>query len=317
MEATSWTSQGIVEDTRRGLLDEPKWLSSLYFYDEQGSRLFDAITTTREYYPTRTEHAILERHAGDILDAVQTPLVLAELGSGASLKTRTLLAALLDRQDTADYLPVDVSADFLADVAAGLTATFPGLAVHPIAGEYAQGLAAIGAHPAPRRLVLFLGSSIGNFEPEEQASLLQNAHDALSPGDAFLLGTDLVKDPKILEAAYNDAEGQTARFNKNILHHLNARLGGENDVEAFEHTASWKPEASRIEMHLRAKRPITLRFPAAELEIDLVEGETIHTENSYKFTIDGARALAADAGFTPGPTWTDPDDWFALHLLRV
>lgn len=316
MESETFTSQGIVEDTRRGLQDDPKWLSSLYFYDERGSQIFEAICLTPEYYPTRTENAILERHASDILDAAGAGLLLAEMGSGSSAKTRTLLRALMQRQDAQRYMPIDVSADFLASVAQQLESEFPGLHVDPVAAEYKDGVARVGATPATRRLVLFLGSSIGNFEPDEQVGLLRAAHDALSPGDAFLLGTDLVKDRSILDAAYNDAAGHTAAFNKNILRHLARELGGDVDLDAFEHVAFYDPQKARIEMHLESKRDQRLVFPGAALDVRLQAGERIHTENSYKFTKSGVKDMVAMAGWRHERTWTDDQNWFALHLLR-
>ncbi len=312
----SFTSQGIVDDTRRGLLDDPKWLSSLYFYDEAGSHLFEQICGTPEYYPTRTEAAILEAHVDDILAAAGPDLVLAELGSGSSSKTRIVLEALLKARGPSTYLPVDISGDFLHAVAADLHTAFAGLKVEPIAAEYKDGLEQIGAYPATRRLVLFLGSSIGNFEPPEQVGLLRAAFEALSPGDAFLLGTDLVKPVEILEAAYDDATGVTAAFNKNILVHLNRELDGNADLDGFEHRAIWNPEESRIEMHLVSRHDQAMSFPGADLHVELRRGETIHTENSYKFTIEGARELAKAAGFELEKTWTDQRGWFGLHLLR-
>jgi len=321
METQSFTSQGVVEDTRRGLLDERKWLSSLYFYDERGSDLFERICRTPEYYLTRTEGALLEAHADEILEAaadgVRDGMVLAELGSGSSAKTRVLLGPLVARQPAAVYLPVDVSADFLHDVAHRLETEFAGLRVHPVAAEYGEGIRRIGGHPAKRRLVLFLGSSIGNFEPDEQVDLLGSLRHHLKPGDACLLGVDLVKDPAVLEAAYNDREGVTAAFNLNILANLNTQLDGDADPDGFDHVAFWNPEASRIEMHLRSRRSQTLRFRRAGLEVPLAAGETIHTENSYKFTPARIEAMAEEAGFACERRWSDADGRFALVLLRV
>lgn len=314
METETWTSSGIIEDTRRGLSDAPKWLSSLYFYDKRGSELFDQICDTPEYYPTRTEAAILEAHAQEILDAAGRHVVLAELGSGASRKTRIMLEALLAHGDRT-YLPVDVSRRFLDEVADGLRADFPRLRVEPIAAEYRDGLKQIGAHPG-QKLVMFLGSSIGNFEPKEQEQLLAAAHAALAPGDCFLLGTDLVKDPSVLHAAYNDEAGVTAAFNLNILQHLNDKLDGNADLSGFAHEAFWNAEKSRIEMHLRSQRDQTLRFAAADFEVELTEGETIHTENSYKFTPERVAAMVDAAGWTLERSWTDSNTWFGLHLLR-
>ncbi len=315
LETESFTSQGIVEDTRRGLTDEPKWLSSLYFYDRRGSEIFDAICDTPEYYPTRTEHAILEAHADEILEAAGPRLCLAEMGSGSSRKTATMLQALIARQGPSTYFPIDVSARFLQTVAEQLETDHPGLQVKPIAAEYKEGIQRVG-HVSGRKLVLFLGSSIGNFEPEEQTGLMAAAHDALAPGDAFLLGTDLVKDVATLEAAYNDAAGHTAAFNKNILDHLNRKLDGDADPSAFDHVATWNATHRRIEMHLRSRRDQILTFKKADLEVAMKADETIHTENSYKFTLDGIHAMLDGTGWRLERTWTDANQWFGLHLLR-
>ncbi len=316
VQEESFTSQGIVDDTRRGLMDEPKWLSSLYFYDHLGSQLFEQITETPEYYPTRTEESILREHIDEILEQAGDDLTLAEMGSGSSRKSRVAIEALVRRQGESVYLPIDVSAEFLREVAVDLEASFPGIRVKPIAAEYSDGIRQVGEHPATRRLVMFLGSSIGNFEPDEQVGLLRTAYESLSPGDAFLLGTDLVKDEAILDAAYNDEAGVTAQFNLNILTHLNRELAGDADIEAFAHHAFWNAEQRRIEMHLVSLRDQQVGFPKADLTVQFRQGETIHTENSYKFTIEGARAMAEQAGFTLETTWTDPKGWFALHLLR-
>ncbi len=316
VQEESFTSLGIVADTRRGLTDDPKWLSSLYFYDHHGSQLFEEITETPEYYPTRTEEAILNEHIDAILEQAGPDLTLAEMGSGSSRKSRVAIEALVRRQGDSTYLPIDVSADFLREVAVELETAFPGIHVEPIAAEYSEGIRQVGEHPATRRLVMFLGSSIGNFEPDEQVALLRTAYESLSAGDAFLLGTDLVKDEAVLDAAYNDEAGVTARFNLNILTHLNRELGGDADIESFAHHAFWNPEQQRIEMHLVSLRDQQVGFPKADLTVTFKQGETIHTENSYKFTMDRARAMAAEAGFTLETTWTDPKQWFALHLLR-
>lgn len=316
METETFTSDGVVGDTRRGLMDDPKWLSSLYFYDQKGSELFERICETPEYYPTRTEAKILEDHGLDMLAAAGDDLLMAELGSGSSIKTRILIGELLERQGKATYMPVDVSGEFLAKVAVDLESDFPNLRVDPIAAEYVAGLGRIGKTPATRRLVLFLGSSLGNFEPDEQVGLLKAAHEALQPGDAFLLGTDLIKDGGTLEAAYNDAAGYTAQFNQNLLAHLNARLGGANDPNAFLHVALWNEDKGRIEMHLEAKEATDLVFPRADLRVPLAAGERIHTENSYKFSPERIAEMAAASGWTLENTWTDPKHWFGLSLLR-
>jgi L-histidine N-alpha-methyltransferase len=316
MDTETFTSDGVVEDTKRGLTDSPKWLSSLYFYDETGSELFERITETEEYYPTRTEGKLLDIHGTAMLEMAGKELLLAELGSGSSSKTRTVIRELLDLQGPCTYMPVDVSSDFLKAVAHDLERDFPGLDVKPVAAEYVAGLGRIGEAPANRRLVLFLGSSIGNFEPDEQVGLLQSAYDAMQPGDAFLLGTDLVKDAATLNAAYNDAAGYTAAFNENILSHLDGRLDGDNAIDAFKHVAFWHPELSRIEMHLEATRDVTLTYPRAEFSAKISKGERIHTENSYKFTMDGVREMAQASGWTLEQSWIDDNKWFGLHLLR-
>lgn len=309
MEEQTFTSQGVAEDTRRGLTDSPKWLSSLYFYDKRGSELFDQICDTPEYYPTRTEASILQDNLEDILASAGCDTI-AELGSGASRKTRIVLDA-----GPTTYIPVDVSERFLLSVAEELRTAYPHHVIDPIPAEYVEGLRRIGKKPG-KKLVMFLGSSIGNFEPEEQDGLLKAAYEALAPGDAFLLGTDLVKDPAVLEAAYNDMAGVTAAFNLNILENLNRKLKGNANLNAFEHKAFWNPEQSRIEMHLVSTTGQTLRFKDAQLEVPLVEGESIHTENSYKFTPERVQELAAASGFRLEKTWTDDHAWYGLHLLR-
>lgn len=309
MEEQTFTSSGVAEDTRMGLTDDPKWLSSLYFYDKRGSELFDQICDTPEYYPTRTEASILEENVDAILEAAGTNVV-AELGSGASRKTRIVLDAF-----EGTYIPVDVSERFLLGVAENLRKAYPQHTIDPVPAEYVEGLRQIGGKPG-KKLVMFLGSSIGNFEPEEQEGLLKAAYDALAPGDAFLLGTDLVKDVKTLEAAYNDAAGVTAAFNLNILDNLNRKLGGNAQTEQFQHHAFFDEKKSRIEMHLVSKADQTLAFADAQLEVSVAAGESIHTENSYKFTLDRVRELAKASGFRLEKTWQDEKSWFGLHLLR-
>lgn len=309
MEEQTFTSQGVAEDTRRGLTDSPKWLSSLYFYDKRGSELFDQICDTPEYYPTRTEASILQDNLTDILASAGCDTI-AELGSGASRKTRIVLDA-----GPTTYIPVDVSERFLLAVAEELRAAYPDHIIDPVPAEYVEGLRRIGQKPG-KKLVMFLGSSIGNFEPDEQDGLLKTAFASLSPGDAFLLGTDLVKDAAVLESAYNDVAGVTAAFNLNILENLNRKLNGNADTGQFAHKAFWNPVKSRIEMHLISSREQILSFKDAQLEVPLVKGESIHTENSYKFTMGRVQQLASASGFKLEKTWTDENHWYGLHLLR-
>lgn len=310
VEEQTFTSKGVAEDTRAGLTDEPKWLSSLYFYDKRGSELFDQICDTPEYYPTRTEAAILEANVEEIL-ATAGADTLAELGSGASRKTRIVLDAF-----KGTYIPVDVSERFLLQVADGLRQAYPDLVVDPVPAEYVEGLRRIGEKPG-KKLVMFLGSSIGNFEPDEQDDLMRAAHAALKPGDAFLLGTDLVKDRDVLTSAYNDASGATAAFNLNILDNLNRKLNGNANTSKFRHEAIWNDDKKRIEMHLRSLLDQEISFESAKLKVTLKEGESIHTENSYKFTPERIQAITNCSGFTLERTWTDAKGWYGLHLLRA
>jgi dimethylhistidine N-methyltransferase len=312
-------SEQIASAVCEGLLSRPKWLPSWLFYDAAGSRLFDQITELPEYYVTRTERAILCDHADEIIAraAGGEALRLVELGAGSADKTRLLLSAAVERQDTVVYEPVDVSATALEEAQERIEREIPGVLVEPRVQDYTRDFTLAAPSPGERRLVLYIGSSIGNFERDEAGRLLEAVRAALVPGDGILLGVDLVKDKATLEAAYDDAAGVTAAFNRNMLIRLNRELGADFEVDAFAHRALWNPSHSRIEMHLESQSPQTVQMAALDLSVDFEAGETIHTENSHKYGPGETEGLLADAGFSPETTWTDEKGWFAVCLARV
>jgi dimethylhistidine N-methyltransferase len=302
-----------------GLLSQPKWLPSWLFYDAAGSRLFDQITDLPEYYVTRTERSILTRRAHDIIAAAagQDALHILELGAGSCDKTRILLRAAVERQDTVLYEPLDVSATALIEAQERIENEIPGILVCPRVVDYTQEFALDQPLYGHRRLVLYIGSSIGNFEPREARALLENIRAALTPGDSILLGVDLVKDEGTLLDAYDDAAGVTAEFNRNILVRLNRESGANFDVETFAHRAVWNPAHSRMEMHLESRILQTVHIPNLDLRLSFTPGETIHTENSYKYRPGQPEALLESAHFRPEHTWTDERGWFAVCLARA
>jgi dimethylhistidine N-methyltransferase len=309
----------IASSVCEGLLSRPKWLPSWLFYDAAGSQLFNQITELPEYYLTRTERAILAAHAEEIiaLAAEADAVRLVELGAGSADKTRLLLTAAVNRQDTVFYEPVDVSSSALEEAQERIEREIPGVLVTPRVEDYTRGLELDSASFGERRLVLYIGSSIGNFEPQEAESLLKNVRAALAPDDSILLGVDLVKDEATLLAAYDDAAGVTAAFNLNLLTRLNRELGANFDEEAFRHRAVWNAAQSRIEMHLVSRKRQRIRIPALDLKIDFAAGESIHTENSYKYRPSQAEALLAKTGFRPAATWMDDLQRFAVCLARA
>jgi dimethylhistidine N-methyltransferase len=309
---------------REGLTARRKSLPPWLFYDQVGSRLFDRITELPEYYLTRTERAILAAHAGDIIaqaassEGIQPArLRIAELGAGSADKTRLLLSASVARQQSVVYEPMDVSPSALAAAKERIEREIPGVEVAPQVLDYTHGLALQPAGAGERRLVLYIGSSIGNFEPAEAVRLLRRVRAGLRPADALLLGVDLVKPDPILLAAYDDAAGVTAAFNLNLLARLNRDLGANFSLDAFAHRARWNAAQSRIEMHLVSRTSQTVRLDALDLEVHFAERETIHTENSYKVQPGQAETLLADAGFKPVETWTDARSWFSVCLARA
>ncbi len=306
------TGSTLFEDARIGLTSEPKALPPMHLYDAAGSRLFDAICNTPEYYPTRTEAALLEVVADEVMTSVR-PAQLVELGSGASRKTRALLEAM-HRVGGDRYAPLDVSESIVRQAAAGLLDAYSWLHIHGMVGDYAHTLAALPA--GSPRLLAFLGGSIGNYTDEEAIPFLQQMRDVMEGEDALLLGADLVKDETILHAAYNDAQGLTAAFNKNLLKVLNRELDADFHLSAFEHVAFYDSQQARIEMHLRSKHRQTIRVEALDLDVDFSEGETLHTEISRKFTRGPIEHLLDAAGLRLERWFTPANGYFSLSLAR-
>lgn len=305
--------QAFREELRASLAEAPRRIPSKYFYDERGSELFEAICELPEYYPTRAERAILERHAEEIV-RVSGASELVELGPGAATKTRLLLDAMAEAGSLELYVPFDVSGEMVARVARELAEHYPGLRVHGVVGDFMTHLGKIPE--GGRRLAAFLGGTIGNLQPDAARAFLARLARRLDPGDALLLGTDLIKDPAVIEAAYDDPAGVTAEFNRNILRVLNRLTEGDFDPEAFRHRAFYDPEHHRIEMRLVSTRPQSVRLPGLDLTLELAEGEEILTEISTKYDRPKVEALLERAGFEPGRWYTDPDGLFALSLAR-
>ncbi len=304
------------EDVAEGLTRRPKTLPCKLFYDSVGSALFEEITRLPEYYLTRTELAILEQHANDMAMAAGNGITVVELGSGTATKTCTLLRAIGRRQMRVPFVPVDISPAALGEARERVQEEVPRVAVHPVIADFSHGFAFLRDIPG-RKLVLYLGSSIGNFDPEDAVAMLAAIRSELNPGDALLLGTDLVKEESVLVPAYDDAQGVTEQFNKNILSRLNRELGADFDLEFFRHVALWNPRRSRMEINLESLRPQIATLQLLNLSVKFANGERIHTENSYKYTLTMVRDLLEPAGFALDYTWFDERKWFALHLARV
>jgi dimethylhistidine N-methyltransferase len=303
-------------DVERGLNSSPKSLPTKLFYDAAGSALFEAITELPEYYPTRTELEILRDHSSEIARAAGTGLSVIELGAGTAAKTCTLLKAVAARQMRVDYVPVDISRAAVREARDRVRTQVPQSYVRPIVADFSQGFDFLGSI-AGRRLVLYLGSSIGNFDPPAAIEMLDSVRRQLARGDALLLGTDLVKSSEILVPAYADAQGVTAEFNKNILRRVNRELEANFAVDCFRHVACWNASASRMEMHLESTRAQTVDLKLIPLSVDFSAGERIHTENSYKYTLPMVSEMLRASGFLLERTWFDGRNWFALHLARV
>jgi dimethylhistidine N-methyltransferase len=294
------TENCFAADVLAGLTAKPKSLPPKYFYDAAGSALFERITQLPEYYPTRCELALLRDNAPAIASLFPQNCALIEFGSGSSKKARILLGAAATIEA---YIPVDLSGDFLQQDAALLRRDFPHLDVHPVIADFTKSFAIPPALAALPRVGFFPGSTIGNFERHEAAAFLRHAGDRLGPGAVLVIGVDLVKDPAILCPAYNDAEGVTAKFNLNLLARINRELGADFDLSTFEHHACYIREHNRIEMHLASTRRQKVRVNGKA--ITFRAGETIHTENSYKYTLEAFEALARGAGWSPRKVWSD------------
>lgn len=303
-------------DVIQGLTQTPKTLSPRYFYDDRGSHLFEKICELPEYYPTRTEAAILQDCAAEIAQITGSSEIV-ELGSGSSTKTRILLDAYKNLGYPLRYLPIDVSGGMLESSANQLLLDYPSLQVHGLVSTYELALANLTPAILPTRTLCFLGSTLGNLNPEECERFFADIVQALEVGEYFLLGIDLHKSPTILEPAYNDAQGVTAEFNQNILHHLNWRFDGNFKPEQFEHWAFYNQEQHQIEMHLRSRRAQTVQLRALDLTVEFEPEETILTEISRKFDLDQMRQYLQQQGLTTVKTWTDPNNWFGLVLAQV
>ncbi|GGG96301.1 L-histidine N(alpha)-methyltransferase [Silvibacterium dinghuense] len=302
----------------RGLTSRPKTLCPWLFYDQRGSELFEAITELPEYYLTRTERAIFAEHGDEMIAAAAAesgPLTMIELGAGTATKTGLLLRAAIRSQGAVDYYPIDVSASALAAAEQHIAEGIPGVRIESRVGDYTQGIEPIPCEG--RRLVLYIGSSIGNFEPADAVQVLREARRILAPGDHLLLGADRAKDASVLIPAYDDAAGVTADFNKNVLTRIHRELGADFNLRTFRHRARWNQEQSRIEMHLESLIAQTVSIPALHLEVRFARGETIHTENSYKFTPESIASIIERAGFALTRCWSDPRQWFGVYLATV
>jgi L-histidine Nalpha-methyltransferase len=310
-EGGTWA--GMAEDVREGLSCPFKELPPKYFYDERGSELFERITELDEYYPTRAERSILDARAAEIVAAAE-PTTLIELGSGAAAKTRCLLDAMEDAGTLETYVPVDISEEITRRVADELVAEYEGLRVHGIVCDYETHLERV-----PREeggLIAFLGGTIGNFRPAPRRSFLARIATLMYPGDRFLLGTDLVKDPAVLELAYNDPQGVTEEFNKNVLWVLNSELDADFDPDAFEHVAFWDADNEWIDIRLRSLAEQFIDLRELDMRTHFARNEEMRTEISTKFTRERLEASYADAGLELVEWWTDPDELYALSLAR-
>ncbi|MEX0652501.1 MAG: L-histidine N(alpha)-methyltransferase [Phycisphaeraceae bacterium] len=294
------------------LKQSPRQLPCKFFYDRRGSQLFDRICELPEYYPTRTELAILRDHAGDMAARLGPRCLLIELGSGSSTKVRRLLDAM---DDPAGYVPTDISRRHLLDAARRIADAYPGLDVRPVCVDYSEPFdPPTPSAPVHRRVAYFPGSTIGNLHPDQARAFLARLAQMVRPGGGLLIGVDMRKESRVLERAYNDGQGVTAAFNLNLLHRINREAAGDFDVDAFAHRAVWNEAMSRIEMHLVARRDV--RVMLAGETFAFAAGESIRTECSYKHTLAGFAALAAGA-FEVVEVWTDPKQWFSVQYLEA
>ena len=304
---------GMAADVRAGLTKPFKELSPRYFYDGRGSELFERITELPEYYPTRCEREILERHAAEICSAAGDPATLIELGSGSAAKTRVLLDGMRDAGCLDAYAPVDISEEITRETAGAIASEY-GITVHGLVCDFERDLERIPL--GGPRVIALLGGTIGNFEPAQRASFLARVANLLGDDDHFLLGTDLVKDRATLEAAYNDSTGVTAEFNKNVLAVLNDRLGCDFDLEAFEHVAFWDEENLWVDIRLRSLARQVVDVSALDMHVAFDRGEEMRTEISTKFAREGLEGIYRESGLAMTGWWTDPDGLFALSLAE-
>ncbi len=299
-----------------GLTSRPKRLSPKLFYDAAGSALFEQITELPEYYLTATEEAIFERDAPEMVRAAGGASTIIELGAGTARKTMLVLRAALGLHHAVRFIPIDVSGFALKVAQVRVRAELPQVSVHPLELDYTE-RSHVLAQLAGRKLILFIGSSIGNFEPMAASALLRRLRSSLAPGDSLLLGTDMCKPVKVLLRAYDDAAGVTAQFNRNVLARINREFDADFDLDQFAHRVRWNERDSRIEMHLESRGNQLVTIRALDTSVRFVQGETIHTENSYKFTPAMIESIASNAGFRIEQAWSDERDWFRVTLLRT
>jgi L-histidine N-alpha-methyltransferase len=306
---------GMAADVRAGLTSPFKELSPRYFYDERGSELFEQITDLDEYYPTRCERAILQNEAARICEAANNPASLIELGSGSARKTQVLLDAMRDAGCLDSYCPVDISEEITRDTAERIAAEYDGINVRGLVCDFEFDLERVPV--GGPRVIALLGGTIGNFAPHQRAGFLRRIANLLDSEDRFLLGTDLVKDPSILEAAYNDSKGVTAEFNRNVLAVLNRQLGANFDIDSFEHVARWDPENLWVDIRLRSLANQVVDVSALNMLVPFGAGEEMRTEISTKFLRPGLEGIYHEAGLELTDWWTDPDGLYALSLARA
>jgi L-histidine N-alpha-methyltransferase len=309
------SAAAMARDVHRGLTAEPKELSPKYFYDERGSQLFEQITELPEYYPTRAERGILSGRSAEIVAAAGRPGTLVELGSGSAAKTRHLLDAMRDAGCLETYVPVDISEEITQETAQLLVEEYPGLAVHGLVCDFEHHLERIPERDGGR-LIAFLGGTVGNLYPDQRRRFLSRVRALLGSGDRLLLGTDLVKDAARLQAAYDDAAGVTAEFNKNVLAVLNRELGADFDLDAFDHVAAYDGEAERMDIRLRSLVDQTVTLEGIDLEVGFAAAEEMRTEISAKFTRERLEEVYAEAGLEMAGWFSDPADDYALSLAR-
>jgi L-histidine N-alpha-methyltransferase len=315
VEADHALRNDFASDVRAGLTAPKKTLPCRYLYDAVGSALFEAICELPEYYPTRAELSILVAHAGSIAAAASDGAALVELGSGSSTKTRTLIEAMLRREKRLRYVPIDISRTMLEESARALLADYADLEITAVAAEYRAGLRLLEHEREMRKLILWLGSNVGNFGRGQAARFLSAVRATMAPDDRLLVGVDLRKSREVLEAAYDDAAGVTARFNLNLLARINRELGGQFDLDAFKHRARWNERLGRMEMHLVSQRRQRVQIARLGLEVAFGEGEGIYTESSYKYSPAEIDLLARTAGLVVEERWLDDDGRFSVNLM--
>jgi L-histidine N-alpha-methyltransferase len=320
LSTPSSVRETLIWEVQRGLGMRPRSLAPWMFYDGRGSSIFERITQLPEYYPSRTERSILANCCDAIIEVASPDrtdaLRLVELGAGTASKTSILIDSAARLQSEVLYVPIDVSADALDVGRETIASSHPEIGVSPIVANYVTNMPQFDSFDG-RTLGLYIGSSIGNFAPEEAQAILRNLRGRLQSGDALLLGVDMVKDEETLVTAYDDKHGVTAEFNINILRRLNRELGANFNLSSFRHRALWNGQRSRIEMHLESRCSQRVRIPAAHVDVHFAKNETIHTENSYKFTSDSIRILLCAAGFELEQTWADKRGWYSVALARI